>query len=60
MKAAEGVRDRLSRRILNYNEPILNIARALAEALRFAHHNHQNESLVDLRQRWNHSFAKGH
>ena len=40
------LRDRVDRRIVNNNETILKVDCALAEPLRFAHHDHQDEYLI--------------
>ena len=44
--ADSGLHERLDRRIVNNNETILKIDCALAEPLRFEHHQHQDEYLI--------------
>jgi len=44
--ADENLRDRLDRRIVNNNETILKIDCALAEPLKFEHHDHRDEYLM--------------
>jgi beta-carotene ketolase (CrtO type) len=45
-RADPNLRERLDRRIINNNETILKIDCALAEPLRFEHHDHRDEYLV--------------
>jgi beta-carotene ketolase (CrtO type) len=45
-RADPNLRERLDRRIINNNETILKIDCALAEPLRFDHHDHRDEYLV--------------
>ncbi len=45
-RADSHLRERLDRRIINNNETILKIDCALAEPLRFEHHDHRDEYLV--------------